>query len=409
VSTGRRVRDCYRLSKACEQKDRFLMIEDLDISTGNPSIRVCLTVASLNPKTGGTARSVSALAENVKRSFIYVHLLCPEAFPLNRIRWRYQEERSNKFFLQRKYFIHFIKKHRTMLVHDNGIWHPFNHMVSGVCNKLIIPRMVSSHGMLEPWSLQYKKWKKRIAWKLYQYKDLKTAICFHATALSEAENIRKLGFTQPIAVIPNGVDFPANMPQKKRAQNGVKRALFLSRIHPKKGLKDLVNAWSKVKPENWMLFIAGPDEGGHENEIKALVKKLGLSLKVHFLGNLSDIDKWQIYRSSDLFILPTFSENFGIVVAEALAAEIPVITTTETPWRILEEEKCGWCIPPGEQSLAAILLKVLRISDQELHEMGQRGRKMALARYNWENAGHSMSDVYRWLLRKGPKPECIIE
>lgn len=385
------------------------MIEDFDISKGGVSIRVCLTVASLNTKTGGTARTVTALAENVKRSFIKVHLFCPEDFPLNRIRWRNQEKRLHQFVTQRKHFIHFLKKHGIALVHDNGIWHPFNHMVSSVCNKLIIPRMVSCHGMLEPWSLQYKKWKKRIAWKLYQYKDLKTAVCFHATASSEAENIRKLGFTQPVAIIPNGVDFPANMPQKQRAQNGARRALFLSRIHPKKGLKDLVKAWRKVNPENWELLIAGPDEGGHENEIKALVKKMGLSSKVHFRGNLSDTDKWHVYRSSDLFILPTYSENFGIVVAEALAAEIPVITTTETPWRILEEERCGWWIPPGEAFLFSTLKTVLKTADQDLHEMGQRGRAIALARYNWKNAAQSMADVYRWVLHKGPKPECIIE
>jgi glycosyltransferase involved in cell wall biosynthesis len=185
--------------------------------------------------------------------------------------------------------------------------------------------------------------------------------------------------------------------------------LFLSRIHPKKGLKDLVNAWCKVNPENWNLYIAGPDEGGHENEIKLLVKKLGLSSKVHFLGNLSDTDKWHVYRSGDLFILPTYSENFGIVVAEALAAEIPVITTTETPWRILEEEKCGWLIQPGEASLVSTLNRVLQLPSHELHAMGQRGRRMVLRRYDWNLVARSMSDVYRWILHKGPKPECIIE
>jgi glycosyltransferase involved in cell wall biosynthesis len=372
-------------------------------------IKVCLAVASIAPKEGGTSRSVLALANNLKNKFIIPFLIthtkqlsksaCDQYIKVNEVSKIFKSNNLMSFF----------QNNQIALVHDNGIWHPFNHMVSVGCKKLSIPRMVSPHGMLEPWSLQYKKWKKRIAWKLYQYKDLKTANCFHATASSEAENIRKLGFTQPIAVIPNGIDFPESMPQKQRAQNGVKRALFLSRIHPKKGLKDLVSAWHKVNTGKWELLIAGPDEGGHEEEIKALVKKLGLSSKIHFLGNLSDIDKWHVYRSSDLFILPTYSENFGIVVAEALAAELPVITTTETPWRILEEEKCGWWIPPGGGTLISTLNRVLQLPSNELYAMGQRGRKIVLKRYDWNLVARSMSDVYRWILYKGPKPECIFE
>jgi glycosyltransferase involved in cell wall biosynthesis len=372
-------------------------------------IKMCLSIASISPQAGGTSRSVLALADTLQDNLIVPFLITPaKSFSKYESDQYVKHKKEANPFIKNK-VIRFLRINQIALVHDNGIWHPFNHMISRVCRKLIIPRMVSPHGMLEPWSLQYKKWKKRIAWKLYQYKDLKTAVCFHATASREAENIRKLGFSQPIAVIPMGVHFPDSMPRKQQVHQGVKSALFLSRIHPKKGLKDLVSAWNKINPENWNLFIAGPDEGGHEKEIKALVKKLGLSSKIHFLGHLSDTDKWHVYRSSDLFILPTYSENFGIVVAEALAAEIPVITTTETPWRMLEEEKCGWWIPPGEAPLVSALNQVLQLSGQELHAMGQRGREMVLKRYDWKLVARLMSDVYRWILHKGPKPECVIE
>jgi len=259
--------------------------------------------------------------------------------------------------------------------------------------------------MLTSWSLAHRSAKKRLAWATYQRRVMKQASCFHVTAQAEADSIRDLGFSQPVAIISNAVDIPSSV--SSTSPNGPSRALFLSRIHPKKGLPLLLDAWNRVCPEDWILELVGPDENGHRSELEKQADALGLSDSVFFSGPVGDDEKWKKYASADLFVLPSHSENFGIVVAEALAAGVPAITTTGTPWQELETHDCGWWVDPSVDALSDALRQATALPSEELRTKGSRGRDLVRAHYSWSRVGKQMTHAYSWLLNGRSQPDCI--
>ena len=302
--------------------------------------------------------------------------------------------------------------HGISACHQHGIWLRCSHETSTFASQNSIPLIMAPRGMLEPWAINNSKWKKKLAWFLYQKRDLQRVTAFHATAHSEAENIRRLGFKQPIAVIPNGVQLPkaiqSESAKEGRLQGERKTALFLSRIHPKKGLPMLLDAWKKLSPEGWRLVIAGNDDGGHVAELQAQVKRLGLSEWVSYVGPLFGEAKEKVYREADLFVLPSYSENFGIVVTEALGYQVPVLTTTGCPWSELETHRCGWWVEPTPAGIEQGLRVALATSDLELSEMGARGRALVEEKYQWPGIAERMIEFYDWLLKGGKQPEFVV-
>ena len=309
------------------------------------------------------------------------------------------------------------------LAHIHGIWDWRLHQVVVMCRKAGVPYVVAPRGMLEPWSLKQKWLKKRIARFLYQDRDLKFAAALHATAESEAEQFRRLGFKNPIIISPNGVNVPASLPTPTPStytSNKARRALFVSRMHPKKGVLELVESWARVKPEGWQCELVytmnSEEERAYEQKVKDRILSLGMSYQdkdgnVHsptptqnsnfiLTGPLDDDAKWQAYARADLFVLPTYSENFGIVVAEALWAGVPVITTKGTPWEELVDCKCGWWIDlPPKQSLDNALSSALNFPRNELVAMGKCGRALVERKYTWTAVCSMMINGYNDLLK----------
>lgn len=286
------------------------------------------------------------------------------------------------------------------VVHDHALWLPTNHAVAKYCRRHQLTRVVSPRGMLSTWAMANGGFKKRLAWRLYQHGDLETATAFHATSGPEADALRRLGFQQPIAVIPNGISIPAVLPERRNTD--LRTALFLSRIHPVKGLINLVRAWSQANvQDDWRLVIAGPDENGYQAEVESEVHKLGLRDRVSLVGEIDNELKWQTYVDCDLFILPSFSENFGLVVAEAMAAGVPVIATTGTPWSLLNEHKLGWWVEPTVESLAAAIAEACAQGPAALHQMGAQAHEYAIAEFSWTDVGKRLKCFYEEILHGG--------
>lgn len=296
------------------------------------------------------------------------------------------------------------------LFHSHGLWNLPMHQMIKVAYKLGRPYIVSIHGMLEPWSLQQSKLKKKIAMVLYQHDDLKHANCLHATALSEAEAIRRLGYKNPIAVIPNGINL-SDYPVKESILIKEKRKiLFLSRIHPKKGIELLIDAWEGVDDyikAGWEIEIVGNGESDYVAALQKIIRDKDLQKQIKIVGPKFGLDKIAVYHSADLFVLPTYSENFGIVIAEALACGIPVITTKGTPWQELEEYNAGKWIDVGVDFLRNALEETLIQDNGTLIEMGRNGRKLIVEKYSIESVAVSFVKLYEWILNRKDKPEFV--
>jgi len=362
------------------------------------------TIARIALADGGPTRTVGALCRSLAREGARVELVTGAvdgSDPGVPVRVSGMVERWGRPRPRPAAFARLLEERLSTtgarVVHDHGIWLSGNHAVANVAARSSVARIVSPRGMLSEWSLAYKAWKKRIAWRAYQRRDLESADALHATSDLEAEEIRAAGIGVPIAVVPNGVELPPLPAPRPTRTGGPRRFLFLSRIHPKKGLETLVEAWGLARPAGWELVIAGPDEGGHRAQIEKRVRALGPGSAIYVRDAVSDAKKWELYGSADVFILPTSSENFGVVVAEALAVGVPAITTRAAPWAALSEQACGWWIELGVEPLAAALREAAGIGDDERREMGARGRRLVEERFGWPTIARRMLSVYRWL------------
>lgn len=290
------------------------------------------------------------------------------------------------------------------VVHVHGLWLPLYHRALVTGRRFQKPCVLSTHGMLEPAAMKFSRWKKRLAWWGYQRNDLKSASLVHATALSERENLRAVGLTQPLAVLPPGVSLPADL---SAVEQPVRQALFLGRIHPVKGIVNLIEAWALVRPRGWKLVLAGPDEKGHLAEVMRALAIHGLEQHVEYRGPAFGGEKARLMRSASLFVAPSLTENFGIAIAEALAHGLPVVTTRGTPWASLPEERCGWWVPVGVEPLATALREATSLEAGELRIMGRRGRALVEREFAWPRLALEMSGIYRWLLGQAPKPDSV--
>lgn len=383
-------------------------------------LRVIHVVAGLDPAFGGPSYSVPRLCRALATSGAELTLLSvagAKEVSRESVKQGYEDHRFDHDYARipilrglrssgRLKLMLRQLAHNAEVVHDHGLWLMPNIHAGWAAAAARKPLVVSPRGMLSPAALQFSLLKKKASWYVVQRAMLRSAACIHATSEQESEEIRAVGLTNPIAIIPNGMDLPEPAPEIPGPPTAERVVLSLGRIHPKKGLARLLHAWAKIETRypNWKLRIAGPSEAGHADELGALAGTLGLT---HVLidGPIFEGDaKWQAYRSASLFVLPTLNENFGITVAEALAAGIPVISTRGAPWSRLESEGCGWWIDHGVDPLAATLDRAMAMPRQVLTSMGAKGRTWIAREFSWEHMAREMLEMYRWLSRTAAPP-----
>lgn len=292
------------------------------------------------------------------------------------------------------------------VVHNHSLWSMVN-----VATGLVVPgraKLVTSpRGTLSPWALG-RTWQLKRILKPLQWRALERADLLHATSEQELADIRAQGLRVPVAVIPNGIDVPLDLPPRNVGEK--RRILFLGRIHPTKCIDRLLQAWRELETTHtgWDLVVAGRGEEDYVLSLKEQAESQGLQ-RVSFVGPVYGADKTHAYRNADLLVLPSHSENFGMVVAEALAHSCPVIASRGSPWSGLERENCGWWVEHDVETLAATMDAAMCLPRSHLQAMGGKGRTWMQRDFSWDSVAERMETVYGWLLSDGvgQQPSCV--
>jgi glycosyltransferase involved in cell wall biosynthesis len=287
------------------------------------------------------------------------------------------------------------------LFHANGIWEYSELITAKIARKKKIPYIITPHGMLYPQALAYSKLKKQVFLNLFLFNDLNKAAAIHATCLEEMQHLRKLGVKSPIAVIPNPVVY-ADIPIVSQ-QNNKKRIGFIGRFHPIKNIENLIEAFKKVNHPEYALVLIGSGSPDYENSLKEKVS----GHNIYFTGFLEKKEKEAIIKSLSFLVLPSYSENFGMVVPEALIKGIPVIASKGTPWEELNTHNCGWWVDNDVDTLSETIKKAIETPEDVRIEMGKRGQELVKNNYSVEVVSKKMIRLYQWILTGGEKPEFV--
>lgn len=302
------------------------------------------------------------------------------------------------------------------LVHLHGLWMYTSWAVRRWYNRTGHPYVVSPHGMLDPWALDNAGWKKRLAGLFYENASLRGAACFHALNQKERAAIREYGLDGPVGVVPNGVDLPAEREDEVippwdgmiRPEDRV--LLFLGRIHPKKGLEELLDAWAQLgeaERGGWRLAVVGWDDGGHLADLKQEVDTLGLQDDVFFLGPRYGDEKDAAFRHADGFILPSHSEGLPMTVLEAWSYRLPVLMTPQCNLDKGFEADAAYRIAPTPDNIADGVRRFIADGDGERSQVGERGRVLVEAEYTWPQVARSLRAVYQWILGLKDRPDYV--
>jgi glycosyltransferase involved in cell wall biosynthesis len=295
---------------------------------------------------------------------------------------------------------------RCDILHLHALWMYPSIVVTKESRRSNMPLVITPNGMLEPWAVRNSAWKKKLATLAYERRTLEAASCFQANTEKELTDIRNLGLRNPVCVIPNGVRLPSIVPQ----MNVKQQILFLGRLHPKKGVSQLLSGWSELnasEQSNWSLVIAGWDDGGHEAMLKQQVRDSGIHKSVRFVGPLFGEEKERLIRESAAFILPSMSEGLPMAVLEAWSYQLPVLMTRHCNLPEGFESKSAIEIQATVSSITVGLRQLFEMANCEREEMGSRGRQLVEKKFNWNRVSREMAAVYSWLVNGDERPTSV--
>ena len=266
------------------------------------------------------------------------------------------------------------------VVHLHALWSWDLHRVASWAHRHGIPTFWSPHGALSPWARKNRWYKKLLPWLVWQKNDMKLCAGLHATSAAEAGWLRDLGFLQPIAEVPLGT----RLPDETELQPDTKTLLYVGRLHPVKGLENALRAWklAGLGDEGWRFRLVGPDQDGYRATLESLVAELGVTSSVTFAGPIFGAELKHDYATCGALILPSFSENFGATVVDALSYGKPVIAAKGTPWAAIDG-RGGWWVDNAPETLAGALRARVGLSSAARQEFARVARKLVETEYGW--------------------------
>ncbi len=301
--------------------------------------------------------------------------------------------------------------------HTNGMWLHVNHVTCAEARAKHKPYVITPHGMLYPETLRLSYWKKWPMLKLWFNRDLMKADCIHATCWAELEHLRSFGYPGPIALIGNPVpveDYVSSIFNDREMHLGEdsgKKALstigFLGRLHPRKHVERILSAIALRGRGDVKLVIMGSGDAVYETFLRNEARRLGIADRVEFTGFVTGREKFERLAGLSALFVPSDMENFGMIIPEALLVGTPVMASLGTPWKTLNDNRCGWWTDNSPESIAMVIDSVVSATPRELFGMGARGRQMVLERFEAKEVAKQMIQLYNWLADGGKKPDFV--
>jgi poly(glycerol-phosphate) alpha-glucosyltransferase len=395
----------------------------MDATGTAPSLRVGLVTAHLTRAGGGVFTSVRQFAKalNASDAGVEAEVFGPALTGEEFSDWapivpRMAPPVGPAFFAYAPGLLKQMTWAGLDVVHLHGLWMHTSAVTRAFTRKTGKPHIISPHGMLDPWALHNSGWKKRLAAAVFENANIKEAACLHALNAAEAESIRDYGYGGPVCVIPNGVSVPPadstppKMPWWKKTGPEIKTLLYLGRIHPKKGLPNLLAGWSRIDPDlrrRWRLVIAGWDERRHLLSLRRMAKTLEIEASIISPGPLFGDEKQATFHYCDGFILPSLSEGLPMTLLEAWAYGKPVLMTPQCNLPEGFEAGAAVRIEATEESITRRVTQFMTMDDEERRQMGANGRALVSRKYAWPVIAAEMGAVYKWLAEEGPKPDSV--
>lgn len=388
----------------------------------NSKIKIAMLCSSISRQAGGLFNSIRLLSAALSDINQDIYVLSGKDFYTskdlkqwpNSITLAVHNKIKPDFFGFQIGIFNTLRKFEPDILHLHGIW-MYPALVSFIWKKITKKVLVvSPRGMLDPWAVKNSRFKKIIAELLYAKNNLKNADCIHALNFDEYKSIRYYGLNNPVAIIPNAINFPKSSKSypKNKEDKKKKILLFIGRIHPKKGLKNLIKAWKILDDKNqlqdWTLVIGGWSQLNHEDYLKKESSKLNLNKSVKFVGPLFGAAKEKQLLNASAFILPSYSEGMPMAILEAWAYKIPVIMTKACNLSEAFELQAAIEIDTNPDSIAIGIQKIINANNTEINLIKKAAFKILKEKYTWGNASKAMLSVYRWLLGNEKKPNCVI-
>ncbi|WIE03922.1 glycosyltransferase [Vibrio fluvialis] len=373
-------------------------VESLDSSYGGPANSVTNLCAHLNA-LDDINTVLFSLDDDTSQNLI---------IDRNNLTW-YRKKSFGFSKLKYSYgLIEYLKKlvqsENVEIIHVHNLWNYFSYACYKVAKDLDIPLVFSIRGSLYPWSLSQRSLLKKAAWFLFQKRALLYCKKIHVTCIDEKSTFSRLVNNENVMLIPNGVEFPEQLLTQDKAKEKLNLDidsvcfLFLSRVHPKKGIDYLLRALMYLNKPVTVLIVGPVTDVRYDQSCKKLSKNLPSNIKVKFVSEVSSEKKWDYYSACDLFILPSQTENFGIVIAEALISGKPVLTTNNTPWDCINSINAGYCVPLNDANIIASINDFLLHDKLTQREMGSNGATFVKSNFAWESIAAQMLNEYQELM-----------
>lgn len=282
------------------------------------------------------------------------------------------------------------------VVHQHGIWTLVSQDTHRWHLQSSKPYLISTHGMLDEWAVRNSAWKKKLFALYCESANLRDASHIHVGSSAEEQAVRNYGLSNSMVVLPNGVEIAGGKPRSFSKPD--KQLLYLGRLHPKKGLENLIDAWLRINPANWGLRIIGEGTPEYESALRSRIGKEPSGIEMP--GPMYHDEKYQAYQNADAFILPSFSEGLPMVVLDAFAQGLPVLMTDACNLTEAFDANAAIRIEPNSNDIESVLLKLFKMSPTELGTISDLGYRFASDRFSWESIAHEFRSIYPTLLAR---------